>query len=110
MSATVGEEMIYFIHLRPGVDLGYIPGFLDEKDPRPAAEQINEAYAHGGGWRPFHGFTVSEDRMRLISEGDPDMNALAITFFHGKEAIIFYEYEWLAIFQVDGSVEIARIN
>ncbi len=101
--------MLYFIPLRPGVDLGYIPGFLSEDDPRPAREQINQHYAHGGGWRPFTGFTVSEDRMRLIGEGDPDMKALAVGFLR-NEKLIFYEYEWLAIFQDDGSVEIARIN
>lgn len=32
--------------------LGYIPLFFAADDPRPAAEQLNERYAHGGGWRP----------------------------------------------------------
>jgi len=102
--------MISFITLRPRVDLGYLPEFLDENDPRPAREQIHENYAHGGGWRPFTGFAVSADRLRLIAPPDPDMNALALALFHDNEMLIFYEYEWLAIFQTDGSVEIARIN
>jgi hypothetical protein len=37
----------------PSVDLGLIPDFIFEWDERSAAEQINERYAHGGGWRPM---------------------------------------------------------
>lgn len=33
--------------------LGFIPQFLSDFDPRPAAEQFDEAYAHGGGWHSF---------------------------------------------------------
>ena len=33
--------------------LGFLPMMLDDEDPRPAAEQLNETYAHGGGWMPF---------------------------------------------------------
>ena len=32
--------------------LGFIPTFLHVDDPRPAAEQIDAAYQHGGGWKP----------------------------------------------------------
>jgi hypothetical protein len=34
-------------------DWGLIPGFLDERDPRPAKEQIAEKYL--GGWLPLPG-------------------------------------------------------
>jgi hypothetical protein len=28
--------------------MGFIPSFLDETNPRPASEQINERYIYGG--------------------------------------------------------------
>jgi len=92
------------------IDVGYLPEFFNERDPRPAREQIHENYAHGGGWRPYQGFTVGPDRLTLLSsEGDPPMKALATAMLR-NEMLIVYEYEWLAIYQPDGSVEIARVN
>ena len=37
-------------------DLGLLPSMLSEHDPRPAREQFDARYGHGGGWRPFTGF------------------------------------------------------
>ena len=36
--------------------LGLIPYFLHPNDSRPAKEQFNERYAHGGGWQQLFGF------------------------------------------------------
>ena len=30
--------------------LGWLPDIFDNADPRGAVEQINDRYAHGGGW------------------------------------------------------------
>ena len=51
--------------------LGLVPMFLTDADPRPAAEQFEENYAHGGGWSPFEGFTLDTDNMELSYPGDP---------------------------------------
>lgn len=92
--------------------LGFIPSFLSDDDPRPAREQINERYQHGGGWRPFQGFIMIPDG--LLYKGDPMMRLLYETVLHSTsdkpEVIRFYQHDWLAIVQRDGSYEIARLD
>lgn len=94
--------------------LGFLPSFLSEDDPRPAAEQINENYAHGGGWSPFNGFEYDPVYNRLIypaDEVDPAevYHALATAQLR-NEQLYFYEGEWLAIVQPDGSFEVSRMD
>ena len=53
-----------WIILDPSINsehLGLLPMMLDPSDPRPAREQFDENYQHGGGWRPFNGFTLHDD-------------------------------------------------
>lgn len=88
--------------------LGELPHFLSENDPRPAREQIDSNYAHGGGWSPFPGFTMLEDG-NLSYPGDPPVRLLAETQLR-DELIRFYEHDWLAIIQEDGSFEISRVD
>ena len=95
--------------------LGFIPRFLSNDDTRPARVQINENYKHGGGWRPFQGFVMLSDNM-ITYPGDPPYLLLYESVLHGDhphlktEIIRFYQHEWLAIIQEDGSYEIARID
>lgn len=103
--------MIVWVLLHPGVtmeSLGFIPLFLNEDDPRPAREQINEAYKHGGGWFHFSGFEMLESG-DLQFPGDPPIKRLAMTVFR-EEEISLYEHSWLVIKQPDGSWEVARID
>lgn len=87
--------------------LGYLANFLDERDPRPAREQLDAAYRHGGGWVRFEGFTMLEDG--LSYPGDPTMVLIAETKLR-DETIRFYNGSWVAIVQSDGSYEIARMD
>ena len=93
--------------------LGYVPAFLDENDPRPAREQFNERYkANGGsGWRPIDGFTnkSKEGLMFLKYPGDPALEPIAFLAFR-DELIVFYPYDMIAIFQPGGDYEVARMN
>lgn len=91
--------------------LGLIPEFLSEDDPRPAREQFNEAYAHGGGWRPFEGFVMAgpDDLYWLLYPGDPPTRSLACCRLR-DELIIVYQHAWVAIVQPDGTYEIARMD
>lgn len=75
--------------------LGFIPSFLSESDPRDAVTQLNEAYAHGGGWRDFHGFTMTE-RMGLKYPGDPELLPIALTWLRDEE-ILVYPHAWVAV-------------
>lgn len=88
--------------------LGLIPSMLDESDPMPAKKQIDANYQHGGGWRPFRGFTMTPAG-NILFPGDPVRHLLWETKFR-NETIRFYESEWLAIIQPDGTFEISRID
>jgi len=88
--------------------LGLLPGMLDENDPRPAREQFDANYQHGGGWRPFNGFKLTAN-YSLLYPGDPPMRALAMTKLR-DELIIFHDYSWVTIIQPDGSHETCRMD
>lgn len=116
--------MLKFTMLDPKVTdehLGFIPYFMLEDDVRPAIDQINERYAHGGGWRDLDvgdkGFTLSPDG-ELKYPGDPKMKPYAEASLHGGnsepgatgEHIIIYESGFVAVVQVDGSFRVARLD
>lgn len=87
--------------------LGYLVNFLDERDSRPAREQLDANYRHGGGWRPFEGFTMVDSG--LAYPGDPVMVLIAEARLR-DEIVRFYQHSWVAIVQPDGSYEIARMD
>lgn len=87
-------------------NLGYIPGFLDLDDPRPAKDQIRTKYV--GGWFPFKGFVMLQGD-RLMYPGDPTMIPLAETRLR-DEIIRYYPSSWVVITQPDGSWEVARLD
>jgi hypothetical protein len=104
-----GSVMIWAI-LQPGIRpdiLGFIPSFLNDADPRPAAEQFNANYKFGG-WRPFDGFTLLSGDI-LKYPGDPPIRPLAMTILRDEE-IFFYEHAWVMIKQKDGSWQVSRMD
>jgi hypothetical protein len=94
--------------------LGYLPGFLDDRNPKPAREQIDDAYQSMGGWQPFPGLTLLPNG-HLKYPGDPDMIPIAETTLHEggpgkKETVRLYVHDWVLILQEDGTYEIARVD
>src|SRR5215203_2126458 len=87
--------------------LGYIPEFLDEDDPRPAREQFDTNYEHGGGFTPMQGFTMTENALHY--PGDPPFELLAETRLR-DEVIRVFNYAWVAVIQPDGSFIVARMD
>jgi len=89
--------------------LGILPSFLWTTDLRPAAEQINERYQHGGGWNPMEGWKV--DRVTGVAQypEDPLLQPLAVAML-GAERLYFYDGSWLCIMQPDGSFEVGRVD
>jgi hypothetical protein len=85
-----------------------IPSFLDEGDPRPAAEQFDANYQHGGGWRPMEGWTFKDDGSIKYPD-DPAHHPVAAIPFR-KEVIFIYPDAWVCISQEDGTFEIARMD
>jgi hypothetical protein len=100
--------MMLWIQTDPRVDLGFLPGMLSDADPRPAREQIEANYQHGGGWRPQTGFTLHAN-YRLKYPGDPPLRPRAMTNLR-HEMIVLYDHDYLGIYQPDGSFEVARVD
>lgn len=88
--------------------LGFIPDFLSEEDPRPAREQFDQNYAHGGGWKHFEGFKMLPNG-NLKYPGDPPVALLLETKLR-DEIIRFYDCSWVTITQPDGSFEVCRMD
>jgi hypothetical protein len=101
--------MIVFTIAHPRVELGYLPTFFDYNDPRPAKEQIDSAYQHGGGWRPQPGWAFDPETMLMQYPGDPAFKPLAVAKLR-DEMLVVYEHEYLAIIQKDHSFEMALVN
>jgi hypothetical protein len=87
--------------------IGLIPGFLREDDPRPAREQFDERYRHGGGWHSLHGFKLTDKTLKY--PGDPPMEPIASINFR-NETIYIYKYGMVNIVQPDGTFEVARMD
>ena len=99
--------MILWITSGPHVDLGFLPGFLDEDDPRPAKEQFNERYV--SGWLPISGHTFDAETMELRYPGDPPLLPIAFGMFRG-EIIMVFPYSIILILQGDMSFEVSRMD
>lgn len=105
------QEAMVWIACHENADdyLGYLPSFLSLEDERPAREQLDSHYAHGGGWRPFQGFVFNDKAMSIKYPGDPAYMPMAFTVLR-EEVIIVYPHAWVLILQKDGSHEIARMD
>jgi hypothetical protein len=88
-------------------DWGFILGFLDLDDPRPAAEQINEHYV--SGWSPFEGFSFDKVSGIITYSGDPPLRPLSSLSFR-DELLLIYPGEWVLILQRDDTWQIARLD
>jgi len=93
--------------------IGIIPFILSEADPRPAVEQLDAGYAHGGGWRPFEGFKLvingKGNWPELHYPGDPPTVAIAQAKLR-DERIILFQHAWVAVVQADGNYVVARMD
>jgi len=100
-----GTRMGFDVH-----GLFIVEAMLVRPSSMAARDKINARYAHGGGWHSFEGFErASPDSHTLTFRGDPPLHPLA-TMEHAEEVLAFYEGEWLAVFQPDGTFEISRID
>jgi hypothetical protein len=104
-----------WIALNPELDpraLGFLPEILLDEDVRPVKEQLNDRYAHGGGFRPFGNEKFKLDRMTMVLRypGDPPFVPAAFTQI-GNETVIFYpQCSLLLILQPNGDWEVTRVD
>ncbi len=100
------------IQLRPhGLEhAGMIPLFLNAANPAKAAVQLDFHYQHGGGWQPMSGWSSVGDSGWVIQyPGDEPLEPYVL-IEHGDEFVLVYDYGFVAVFQQDGSFEVARMD
>jgi hypothetical protein len=86
-----------------------LPDILLASDKRPVKEQLEDRYAHGGGWRPIPGMRMTRDYV-LHFPGDPPFKPAAYSAF-GDEIVIFYpQCSLLAVVHPDASYEVCRVD
>lgn len=89
--------------------MGRIPEFVLADDPRPAHEQIDERYAHGGGWNAhLPGKWQMDQGDWLLYPGDPALEPLAFAW-HGEERIVIYPHAFVAIITGE-AFSVARLD
>jgi hypothetical protein len=87
---------------------GFIPGMLNDNDPRSTRDQLDAGYAHGGGWRPFKGHTMLEDGALSYPDDMPLLPRSTIYF--REDRVVLYDHGWVAIVKPDGSYEVCRMD
>ena len=103
--------------------LGFMPDFFDDTDPRPAAEQLAERYAHGGGWHPHSKgvWRMRESDGALIypgsnpgEDGEEDEVFPLIALARlplSDETLLFFVGALLAVVkETDGSFDVTRVD
>lgn len=88
--------------------VGYIKYFASQELDVPLRDQFNAAYSFGGGWNPFEGFEMLEDKSLKYPE-DPPLRPLAVASFRNQK-VYAYSYGWVAIVEEDGTFEVSRMD
>lgn len=88
-------------------EIGFLPEYLDEYDPRSAQEQFDANYPFGGGWqsKPHR---VDADGV-LYYPGDPPLKPIGGTQLR-DEMILVYPAAFVAIVQPDGTFVVQRMD
>lgn len=93
-------------------ELGLLPAIFNPADPRPAREQIEDRYAHGGGWRPYGKgkWTIDyADGGTLRYPEDPAMRPWAALELN-DEMVLVYDCSIIAVVQRDGTFDVLRMD
>lgn len=89
--------------------LGIIPELIYRAD-MPVVEQVNQNYAHGGGWQRFPGFKLNRADMSIKFPGDPAFLPCAKAQINEKETVYVYPYAWVLIDRGGDDWEISRMD
>lgn len=105
--------MVWFA-IDPRIDeetLGFLPLIFDPEDARKAREQVDDRYAHGGGWQPQAIWVVNFHNGTAKYPGDPEIRALAMSYLPlTDERLLLFPMSYVAIIQRDGSYEMVRMD
>lgn len=89
---------------------GLLPLIFSTSDPRPAIEQINDRYSHGGGFTPLRKFTLNAKTFALTYPGDPPMNPIARAELSDKETLYLYPHSFILIFRPGDAWDVCRMD
>jgi hypothetical protein len=93
------------------IQAGLLPDFFSADDPRPAWDQLLDNYPFGSG-KPFEGFKLRGDSTKnwsLNYPGDPSLRPVSFAMLR-HEALVLFEYAWLAIIQPTGEYIVYRVD
>ncbi len=100
--------------IREGHDIeevGFVPMFLDINDERPAAEQIDANYQHGGGWNPMEKWTFDRKTKMIKYPGDEPLESFAVALPNKNETVIMYPHSFMLIYnKVNKTYEVGRVD
>lgn len=102
-------------------ELGYLPEIISCSDPRPVVDQVNDRYAHGGGWYPMKPkkwildresmtltYPVSEDEAAYC---EPEVyEPYARTRVLSGEMVYVYAHSWVLIDRGGDDWEVSRMD
>lgn len=96
---------------------GYLPMIIVPQSPEPAKVQIEQRYAHGGGFYKFNGFNLVGDRDtpagHLCLSYPDDLLNHEISRIHlpkTDELVVLFEGSFVAIIQANGDFEVTRMD
>lgn len=92
--------------------IGYLPNIIlnEVYDSRPVVDQVNDRYAHGGGWHAFQGFKWNRITRTLRYPNDPPMHAVARFEASEKETVYVFDHGWTLIDRGLDDWEVARLD
>ena len=95
---------------RAAIDTYLMEQMLSASDPRPAKEQLDSGYQHGGGWQPMEGWTLIHPHYAIAYPGDQTLFPLAVAKLR-DELVLIYPHDFVAIVQKGGKeFEIPRMT
>jgi hypothetical protein len=89
--------------------LGFLPDIILSSDRRPVKEQLQDRYAHGGGYRHIPGFTMDEYNV-MTYPGDPPYKPTAAAMINGELVIFYRQGSLLAILKSPTEFEVTRVD
>ena len=93
--------------------IGYLGQIFLNGTGETAQEQLNQRYAHGGGFHPFEGFILAgadeTDAATITYPKDPPMREVSRLSLN-EQTLILFEHQWLAIVEADNSYRVTRVD
>ncbi len=89
--------------------LGFIPFMLSLIDTDNAVVQFDKNYQYAGGWQSYDGFQMLPNGNMLYLSDEKPIRLMAEAKFRA-ETIRFYEFNWVAVVQRDGSFVVSRLD